>query len=127
MEICYISRAIRLILLYKLNVFKVTQLKEDKYNKLLRRGTTIEPNIYYKSIYKIVDKRIVRFLLIFLVIIDFLVCVYFHIKSESCSFNQFVNINEKISQSKQINNIENINKNNTNIDNSNVDKKDINY
>ncbi|OUM68014.1 hypothetical protein PIROE2DRAFT_4437 [Piromyces sp. E2] len=59
MQLCYVFRAFRLILLYKLNIFKVTILDENKFIKNPKEGTLIEPNIYYKSIYKLVNKKLV--------------------------------------------------------------------
>ncbi|OUM68015.1 hypothetical protein PIROE2DRAFT_4439 [Piromyces sp. E2] len=59
MQLCYVFRAFRLILLYKLNIFKVTILDENKFIKNSKEGTLIEPNIYYKSIYKLVNKKLV--------------------------------------------------------------------
>ncbi|ORX75545.1 hypothetical protein BCR32DRAFT_271858 [Anaeromyces robustus] len=103
MQLCFISRAIRLILLYKLNVFKVTELSKEKFIKKSKSGAITEPNIYYKSIYKMVDKRIVRNLFIILVTLDVSICVYFHYKSHSCSFSQFVNINDKIASNSKLN------------------------
>jgi len=58
MQICYVFRAFRLILLYRLNIFKVTILNENKFIKNSKEGTLIEPNIYYKSIYKLVNKKL---------------------------------------------------------------------
>jgi len=58
MQICYVFRAFRLILLYRLNIFKVTYINENKFIKNLKEGTLIEPNIYYKSIYKLVNKKL---------------------------------------------------------------------
>jgi len=128
MELCFISRAIRLILLYKLNVFKVTELSQEKFNKKIVDGVTIEPNIYYKSMYKLVDKRLVRIWFIIFIFLDVLICAYFHYNSHSCSFTQFVNINERMNGTMPTNIPSNNNFNNKipNSDTANIDRKDIN-
>jgi len=98
MQLCFISRAIRLIFLYRLNVYKVTELSQDKFIQKSKNGQIVEPNIYYKSIYKMVDKKIVRTLIPALVLIYTVICVVFHLTTKngtSCGLIP-VDINEKL-------------------------------
>jgi len=97
MQLCYVTRALRLILLHKLNVFKVTELTKDKFVEKSKNGSVIEPNFYYKSLYKVVDKKIVRIVLPIICILETIICILVHISSGNlCSFTQFVDINTKI-------------------------------
>ncbi|ORX83505.1 hypothetical protein BCR32DRAFT_243370 [Anaeromyces robustus] len=94
---CYVTRALRLILLHRLNVFKVTELTKDKFVEKSKNGSVIEPNFYYKSLYKIVDKKIVRILIPIICIVEMIICILVHISCGNyCGFTQFVDINTKI-------------------------------
>jgi len=109
MHLCFVNRAIRLLFLYKLNIFKVTELSQKKFIQKSQKNTIVEPNIYYKSIYKMVNKRIAYITTIILMIIYLGVSVGFHVsvnvnanrgievKSPICWFT-FVDINKKISE-----------------------------
>ncbi|ORX78807.1 hypothetical protein BCR32DRAFT_269858 [Anaeromyces robustus] len=114
MQICFISRALRLIFLYRLNVYKVTELSQDKFIHKSKNGQIIEPNIYYKSIYKMADKRIAQTLIPVLIFIYGTVCVVFHYvtskKGGYCGFSP-VNINEKVASSRTANNNSNTSSN----------------
>jgi len=100
MQLCYIFRAFRLILLYKLNIFKVTNLKQDKFIKKSKGNTLVEPNIYFKSMYKMVNKKIAYITIFTIEIIVVLVSVGAHIitriKYGSVCGLRFVNINGRI-------------------------------
>jgi len=79
MYLCYVFRAFRLIFLYKLNIFKVTELSQNKFIKTSKNGRMIEPNMYYKSIYKMVNKRLIGILMPMLTIIATIFSVTVHI------------------------------------------------
>jgi len=100
MQLCYIFRAFRLILLYKLNIFKVTNLKQDKFVKKSKGNTLVEPNIYFKSMYKLVNKKIAYITIFTIEIIVVLASVGAHlitrIKYGSVCGLRFVNINGRI-------------------------------
>jgi len=100
MQICYIFRAFRLILLYRLNIYKVTFLKQDKFMKHSKGGTLIEPNIYFRSIYKLVNKRITLITIFAYEFIVILVSVGAHfltrMKYGSVCGLRFVDINGRI-------------------------------
>jgi len=82
MQICYIFRAFRLILLYKLNIFRVTTLNQDKFTKKSEKNSgLVEPNIYFKSIYGLVNRKLTRILIPFLVFLVSLISVGFHVKA----------------------------------------------
>jgi len=81
MQICYVFRAFRLILLYKLNIFKVTVLDKNKFIKYSKEGNLVEPNIYFKSLYKLVNKKLARIIIPTVEIIVTVVAVSLHIYS----------------------------------------------
>ncbi|ORX59166.1 hypothetical protein BCR36DRAFT_579791 [Piromyces finnis] len=81
MQICYVFRAFRLILLYKLNIFKVTILDQNKFIKNSKEGTLIEPNIYYKSIYKLVNKRLAWIVIPTIEIIIAIIAIALHVNA----------------------------------------------
>jgi len=104
-QICFIARALRLIFLYKLNIFKVTELSQKKFIQNSKNAAIIEPNIYYKSIYKLVDKRIVQYFIIGLIAFITIISGAMHARTiekvdghytYQCSFTEAININEKI-------------------------------
>ncbi|ORY56223.1 hypothetical protein LY90DRAFT_506798 [Neocallimastix californiae] len=106
---CFINRAIRLIFLYKLNIFKVTELSQKKFIQKSQTNTIVEPNIYYKSIYKMVNKNCLYNYY------DFNFFIYCSINNFSCINPKkaeniikgpicgmaFININDKISSGYQ--------------------------
>jgi len=101
-QICFTARSLRLIFLYKLNIFKVTELSQKKFIQNSKNATIIEPNIYYKSIYKLVDKRIVQYFIFGLVALITIVSVIMHARtieghSYQCSFTEGIDVNSKIS------------------------------
>ncbi|OUM68016.1 hypothetical protein PIROE2DRAFT_4440 [Piromyces sp. E2] len=79
MQLCYVFRAFRLIILYKLNIFKVTILNKNKFLSKSKDGTLIEPNIYYKSIFKLVNKKLAWILLTVMVSIVIVISVSIHV------------------------------------------------
>ncbi|ORX83564.1 hypothetical protein BCR32DRAFT_291890 [Anaeromyces robustus] len=79
MQLCYVFRAFRLIFLYKLNIFKVSELSENKFVKSIKNGNIIEPNKYYKSIYTMVNKRLIGIVMPILIIIVTIISVVVHI------------------------------------------------
>ncbi|OUM68013.1 hypothetical protein PIROE2DRAFT_4435 [Piromyces sp. E2] len=79
MQICFIFRAFRLIFLYRLNIFKVTILNENKFIKNSKEGSLIEPNIYYKSIYKLVNKKLAWILLTIIETIVTVITITLHV------------------------------------------------
>jgi len=79
MQICYIFRAFRLILLYKLNIFKVTILSEEKFTK--KNVKLQEPNIYFKSMYKLVNNRLIKVSIPLLVLFVSIISGGFHLKA----------------------------------------------
>ncbi|KAG4093933.1 hypothetical protein H8356DRAFT_948024 [Neocallimastix lanati (nom. inval.)] len=82
MQICYVFRAFRLILLYKLNIFKVTMLDDEKFiKKSDGHSGLIEPNIYYRSIYRLVNRRLTKILIPLFVFFVSLISIGFHIKA----------------------------------------------
>jgi len=97
-QICFVSRALRLILLYKLNIFKVTELSQKKFIQNSNKGTMVEPNIYYKSIYKMVDKTFVKVLVITCVAVLSIFSFCLHVLSGNGKICGFIptNINNKI-------------------------------
>jgi len=105
-QICFTARSLRLIFLYKLNIFKVTELSQKKFIQNSKNATIMEPNIYYKSIYKLVDKRIVQYFIFGLVALITIVSGTMHaltIRKKGdgytyqCSFTDGIDINSKIS------------------------------
>jgi TRAP-type C4-dicarboxylate transport system permease small subunit len=111
MHLCLINRAIRLYFLYKLNIFKVTELSQKKFIQKSQRNTIIEPNIYYKSIYKMVNKKIAYIITIILMLLSILVSIAFHYVTQQKSNRnldgrtvcgmKFIDINKKISNGYQ--------------------------
>ncbi|KAG4106393.1 hypothetical protein H8356DRAFT_1269392 [Neocallimastix lanati (nom. inval.)] len=104
MQACYVFRAFRLILLYKLNIFKVTTLNKNKFTKKAEKNSgLVEPNIYFKSIYRLVNKKLTKILIPLLVFLVSLISVGFHIKANMdhkgfgtiCGFS-LVDINARI-------------------------------
>ncbi|ORX78808.1 hypothetical protein BCR32DRAFT_328393 [Anaeromyces robustus] len=109
-QICFVSRAFRLILLYKVNVYKVTELNQEKFIQKSKDGAVMEPNIYYKSIYKAVNKRVVYFLIPFLIMLNVALTIYLHRtidRDNKCTWSSAVNIYEKIVSHSVGNNDEN--------------------
>jgi len=109
-QICFISRALRLILLYKLNIFKVTELSQKKFIQNTKQGTMIEPNIYYRSIYKMVDKTFVKILVITCVTVFTIFSFCLHVMTgniKACGIN-LININDKINYKIQDNKYDNM-------------------
>jgi TRAP-type C4-dicarboxylate transport system permease small subunit len=110
MHLCFINRAIRLIFLYKLNIFKVTELSQKKFIQKSQTNTIVEPNIYYKSIYKMVNKRIAYIITMILIFLYTAVSIIFHVLTQKKAENiikgpicgmAFININDKISSGYQ--------------------------
>jgi len=96
-QICYVARALRLILLHELNVFKVTQLTKDKFVEKSKNGAIVEPNFYYKSLYKVVDKKIVQIVIPVICIVEMILCIIVHVSSGNyCGFTEFIDINTAI-------------------------------
>jgi len=109
MQICFVNRAIRLLFLYKLNIFKVTELSQKKFIQKSQKNSIVEPNIYYKSIYKMVNKRIAYITTIILMLLYLAVSIAFHVLANIGNTNEtpicwtsLVDINEKISNGYKI-------------------------
>jgi TRAP-type C4-dicarboxylate transport system permease small subunit len=105
MQLCFVNRAVRLIFLYKLNIFKVTELSQKKFIQKSQRNTIVEPNIYYKSIYKMVNKRIAYITTIILMLLSLIISIVFHVMTEKQNDYDFImcgmtpiNINKRISE-----------------------------
>ncbi|OUM67489.1 hypothetical protein PIROE2DRAFT_5012 [Piromyces sp. E2] len=92
-----------------------TELSQKKFvqNTYAKKGSIMEPNIYYKSIYKMVDKTFVEIAIGGYVTILTIISIFFHTRAGgSCGFVP-ININEKIN-----------NANYTNIDSSHVKRQE---
>ncbi|ORX77344.1 hypothetical protein BCR32DRAFT_283267 [Anaeromyces robustus] len=71
-QVCFVSRAFRLILLYRLNDYKLNQLNHKEFIQKTQNGDINESNIYYKSFKKTSDKKFVYLIMPFLIIFDFI-------------------------------------------------------
>lgn len=82
----FISRSVRLIMLYKLNIYKVTTIKKGRM-----KGTNYgdkEPNMYLNKIYQKVNKIILGIIII-PTLITIPVSIYFQRRSEFCFLNDY--------------------------------------
>ncbi|ORX77346.1 hypothetical protein BCR32DRAFT_270709 [Anaeromyces robustus] len=98
-QVCFVSRAFRLILLYRANRYKVKRLNQKEFLQKTEKGYIEETNIYYKSISKYTDKKFVFLFMPFIIIIDFLIGYYFKKrfdKKNICNWKGNYNLNDKI-------------------------------
>jgi len=93
----FLSRSLRIVLLYHYNIFKVTSLKNKSKRKIRESYTgEIEPNIYLPKIYRKVN-FIINAIIIVPTIIVLIATIILQIKSDGiCSFFETGNATEKL-------------------------------
>lgn len=109
MNLCTLSRGFRLIFLYKLNIYKVTQLSQKKFlqnSSKSKSKAIIEPNVYYKTIYRIVTKRIVIWCILLPVLIELAIMTFlqYNTYTRVCEGFGVTNLNSAISDTTYYNN-----------------------
>eukprot|EP00833_Pecoramyces_ruminatium_P000980 jgi/Orpsp1_1/1175012/evm.model.c7180000052308.1 len=82
----FLSRSLRIVLLYQFNIFKVTAINKKRKIKEIAYMGTQEPNYYLPKVYKKVNK-IIYAVIIIPTVIAFCITVFMHSqKFESCPF-----------------------------------------
>jgi len=92
----FLSRSLRIVLLYRYNIFKVTEIRKKNKFKLRETFVEREPNNYLPRIYRKVD-YIIYFVIAIPTIITFIITIILHLfNTDKCSWTWNANATEQL-------------------------------